>query len=86
VFDLDLTILNVRLDAGHGRLFPRAPHVGRDNPLRSFTGVIHVYGGDFFGMPRSEWAPDTLEESPFDVERAKRAYALANDRCNMDTA
>jgi len=37
-------------------------------------------------MPRSEWAPDTLEERPFDVERAKRAYALANDRCNMDTA
>jgi predicted metal-dependent enzyme (double-stranded beta helix superfamily) len=61
------------------------------NPLRSFTGAIHVYGGDFFGMPRSEWAPDTLEERPFDVERARRAYAPAkdrgnNDRCRMGTA
>jgi predicted metal-dependent enzyme (double-stranded beta helix superfamily) len=56
------------------------------NPLGRFTGAIHVYGGDFFVMPRSEWAPDTLEERPFDVERAKRAYALANERCTMNEA
>jgi predicted metal-dependent enzyme (double-stranded beta helix superfamily) len=55
------------------------------NPLGRFTGAIHVYGGDFFGMPRSEWAPDTLEERPFDVERARRAYAVANERGTMDT-
>ena len=54
------------------------------NPLGRFTGAIHVYGGDFFGMPRSEWAPDTLEERPFDVERARRAYAAANERGTMD--
>jgi predicted metal-dependent enzyme (double-stranded beta helix superfamily) len=54
------------------------------NPLRGFTGAIHVYGGDFFGMPRSEWAPDTLEERPFDAERARGAYAAANERCTMD--
>src|SRR5262245_4230400 len=23
------------------------------NPLRVFTGAIHIYGGDFFGTPRS---------------------------------
>jgi predicted metal-dependent enzyme (double-stranded beta helix superfamily) len=56
------------------------------NPLQGFTGAIHVYGGDFFGTPRSEWAPDTLEERPFDVERARRAYAQANERSSMDTA
>jgi predicted metal-dependent enzyme (double-stranded beta helix superfamily) len=55
------------------------------NPLGRFTGAIHVYGGDFFGMPCSEWAPDTLEERPFDVERARRAYAAANQRGTMDT-
>jgi predicted metal-dependent enzyme (double-stranded beta helix superfamily) len=50
------------------------------NPLRVFTGAIHVYGGDFFGTPRSEWSPDTLEERPFDMERARRVYADANER------
>ena len=28
----------------------------------------------------SEWAPDTLIECPFDIERARRAYADANAR------
>ena len=56
------------------------------NPLQGFTGAIHVYGGDFFGMARSEWTPDTLEERPFDVERARRAYAAANERANMGKA
>jgi predicted metal-dependent enzyme (double-stranded beta helix superfamily) len=50
------------------------------NPLRAFTGAIHVYGGDFFGTPRSDWAPDTLEERPYDVERAMRTFAEANER------
>ena len=54
------------------------------NPLEGFTGAIHVYGGDFFGTPRSEWSPDTLEERPFDVERARRVYAQANERDTMD--
>ena len=48
------------------------------NPLRTFTGAIHVYGGDFFAAPRSEWTPDTLVERPFDMERARRTYAEAN--------
>ena len=48
------------------------------NPLRAFTGAIHVYGGDFFGMPRSEWDPETLEERPFDIARARAVYARAN--------
>jgi predicted metal-dependent enzyme (double-stranded beta helix superfamily) len=60
--------------------------LGRDvihavaNPLRQFTGAIHVYGGDFFGVPRSEWDPDTREERPFDVQRAMQMFADANER------
>jgi predicted metal-dependent enzyme (double-stranded beta helix superfamily) len=50
------------------------------NPRPTLTGAIHVYGGDFFGVPRSEWDPDTLEERPFDVEHARRAFAEANER------
>ena len=56
------------------------------NPIPRLTGAIHVYGGDFFATPRSEWAPDTLEERPFDVERARRMYAQANERSRMDQA
>jgi predicted metal-dependent enzyme (double-stranded beta helix superfamily) len=50
------------------------------NPLREYTAAIHVYGGDFFAAPRSEWDPETLEERPFSVERAKQAFANANER------
>lgn len=50
------------------------------NPLPRLTGAIHVYGGDFFGVPRSEFDPDTLEERPYDVENLKAAFAKSNDR------
>lgn len=50
------------------------------NPLRIFTGAVHVYGGDFFGTPRSEWTADTFVERPFDPERARRVFAEANAR------
>ncbi|HSF04564.1 MAG TPA: hypothetical protein VLG10_02120 [Methylomirabilota bacterium] len=56
------------------------------NPLRVFTGALHVYGGDFFGTPRSEWTPDTLQERPFDMERARRVYADANARWRAQCA
>ena len=50
------------------------------NPLATYTGAIHVYGGDFFAEPRSEWDPKTLEERPWDVDHARRAFAEANER------
>ncbi|HEV7268062.1 MAG TPA: hypothetical protein VGN83_24625 [Falsiroseomonas sp.] len=58
--------------------------LGRDiihsvtNPLPRLTGAIHVYGGDFFAMERSEWDPETLTEQPYDVEKAKRMFEDAN--------
>lgn len=55
------------------------------NPLRAFSGAIHIYGGDFFGTPRREWTPDTLEERPFDVARAWQVYADANERWRRET-
>lgn len=54
------------------------------NPLRTFTGAIHIYGGDFFGAPRSEWTPDTLVERPFDVERARAVFTDANERWSRE--
>lgn len=50
------------------------------NPLRVFTGAIHVYSGDFFGTPRSDWDPTTLAERPYDVDRARKVFADANER------
>jgi predicted metal-dependent enzyme (double-stranded beta helix superfamily) len=50
------------------------------NPLDQITGAIHVYGGDFFATPRSEWNPATFEELPYDVEATMRAFAEANER------
>ena len=56
------------------------------NPLRRFTGAIHVYGGDFFGAARSEWDPQTLEERPYDMARARQVFKDANDRWQADAA
>jgi len=50
------------------------------NPLRVFAGAIHIYGGDFFSTPRSDWDPATLEERPYDVARARKVVADANER------
>jgi predicted metal-dependent enzyme (double-stranded beta helix superfamily) len=54
------------------------------NPLAKITGGIHVYGGDFFGAPRSEWDPETLQERPFDVEHLREVFAEANERLKPD--
>ena len=50
------------------------------NPLEQITAAIHVYGGDFFAAPRSEWDPRTLEERPYDVEATLRAFEESNSR------
>jgi predicted metal-dependent enzyme (double-stranded beta helix superfamily) len=49
------------------------------NPTERLTGAIHVYGGNFFTVPRSEWDPVELVEQPYDVEHAERAFAEANE-------
>jgi len=54
--------------------------LGRDiihsvsNPLTEPTGAIHVYGGDFFGVERSEWEADALVERPWDIERVRALF------------
>jgi len=50
------------------------------NPIRRMTGAIHIYGGDFFATPRSEWDSETLRERPFDLEAARRLFEEANER------
>lgn len=44
------------------------------NPLDRRTSAIHVYGGDFFAAHRSEWDPESLQEHPYDMEKARRMF------------
>jgi predicted metal-dependent enzyme (double-stranded beta helix superfamily) len=47
-----------------------------ENPATTFTGAIHVYGGDITQRPgRSEWDDDTGAEIPYDFERTQRYFA-----------
>ena len=58
------------------------------NPLPRFTGGIHIYGGDFFATPRSQWNAETLAEEPSDgatilamFERENERQRAENERC-----
>lgn len=55
------------------------------NPIGRLTGAIHVYGGDFFGTPRSEWDAETLRERPWDLEAARRTFDEASRRFRCAT-
>jgi predicted metal-dependent enzyme (double-stranded beta helix superfamily) len=48
------------------------------NPVSRLTGAIHVYGGDFFAVSRSEWDPESLTEGRYDLEKNMRLFADAN--------
>jgi len=47
------------------------------NPGLSHTGAIHVYGGDFFAVKRSQWDAETLKEQPYDLNSVNRAFESA---------
>jgi len=47
-------------------------------PIKRLTGAIHVYGGDFFAVPRSEWDPEHLVEEPYDVEKTLALFEESN--------
>jgi predicted metal-dependent enzyme (double-stranded beta helix superfamily) len=53
------------------------------NPTNKYTGAIHVYGGDFYETPRSQWDTENLTEYPFEIEHSKVAFELANARANI---
>ena len=48
------------------------------NPLARLTGAIHVYGGDFFAVERSEWDPEDLREHRYDADKTMRYFEEAN--------
>jgi predicted metal-dependent enzyme (double-stranded beta helix superfamily) len=50
------------------------------NSRRDFAVALHVYGGDFFSVERSEWDFETYQERPRDLERTRRLFEEANAR------
>jgi predicted metal-dependent enzyme (double-stranded beta helix superfamily) len=75
-----------KLEAAGAKAFCEkdAVPLGRDiihsvtNPISRMTGALHVYGGDFFGVPRSEWDPETLLEQPMNGDKMLRRFEEAN--------
>ena len=47
--------------------------------------ALHVYGGDFFSVERSEWDLVTHEERPRDFQRTQRLFDEANARWLQDS-
>jgi len=47
------------------------------NPLRAYTGAVHVYGGDFVRQPRSQWTGEKLDEVPYDYDAIREEFARA---------
>jgi predicted metal-dependent enzyme (double-stranded beta helix superfamily) len=47
------------------------------NPAPRYTGALHVYGGDFFAVPRSQWVPDEYAEEPYDIDAVQREFERA---------
>ncbi|HBC09695.1 MAG TPA: hypothetical protein DC046_19245, partial [Rhodospirillaceae bacterium] len=50
------------------------------NPLDRLTGALHVYGGNFFEEPRSEWEAQGLTERPYDVPRNMALFETYNEK------
>jgi predicted metal-dependent enzyme (double-stranded beta helix superfamily) len=55
------------------------------NPIPRLTGAIHVYGGDFFAVERSEWDPETLSEQRYDAAKTMRYFEEENARSRSTT-
>lgn len=76
------------LEAAGGRELPAGDVLvlGEDaihsvaNSRQEFAVALHVYGGDFFSVERSEWDPETFEERPRDLGRTQRLFDEANAR------
>ena len=56
------------------------------NSRREYAVALHVYGGDFFSVERSEWDFGTYEERPRDIARTQQLFDEANARWMAETS
>jgi predicted metal-dependent enzyme (double-stranded beta helix superfamily) len=70
---------------GAGTATPLGPDIIHSvtNPTSKLTAGLHLYGGDFLVSPRSEWEPETLQESPFTMDESQRLFEEANRRAEV---
>ena len=54
------------------------------NPTPRFTAAVHVYGGNFFEVERSQWDPESLEEQPYDFATNEEVFEEANARLGIE--
>lgn len=73
-------------EAGHTAPLGKDVIHGVINPLDKITAALHVYGGDFFETPRSEWDPDTASEGPLDAAATVAKFEEANQRLRQSLA
>jgi predicted metal-dependent enzyme (double-stranded beta helix superfamily) len=57
-----------------------------ENPNRAYTGAVHVYGGDFFAMERSQWTGEPPAEEPYNFNSVLREFELAEQRFSESTS
>ena len=68
------------IPAGVPVALPRDVIHSVNNPIEKLTGAIHIYGGDFFRVHRSEWDPETLTERAWNISEAVRNFRESNAR------
>jgi predicted metal-dependent enzyme (double-stranded beta helix superfamily) len=68
------------ISAGSVVALPRDVIHSVTNPIEKLTGAIHIYGGDFFAVARSEWDPESLTERPWSIPGAVRVFEQSNER------
>jgi predicted metal-dependent enzyme (double-stranded beta helix superfamily) len=72
------------LFAGDVALLPSDAVHSVTNPLPRFTGGIHIYGGDFFSTPRSQWNAETMAEEPSDGDTIRSLFERENERLRRE--
>jgi len=54
------------------------------NPTRQWTAALHIYGGDFFNEPRTQWNPTTGRSEPYDADATRAVLAAADEAAKAD--
>jgi predicted metal-dependent enzyme (double-stranded beta helix superfamily) len=52
-------------------------HAVHNPAWSSYTGAVHVYGGDFVGTPRSQWNDQSFSEQPYDLDAVRHEFDRA---------
>ena len=67
-------------EGGIGILADDAIHAVQNPDATKLAAAIHVYGGDFPSLPRSNWIGEPPQRVAASLEQTKQIFAAANDR------